>query len=708
MNRLLEDSTLWPPEAKSVALGQGFDPRVIRIFYDVQAPIRDPWDIREREIPLPTKRQKHRHAIPTMQLVGITGSCKTTLGRQLIGTYPEKFPSISNSRTTTCDIEIITELGEYSAVVTFLPREVVHQHIQECAISAVFKFIQTGNDDDLERKFLEHDDQRFRLKYILGDLRYEESNGPNCAPVLDAHDQQLIDQRRAAAVALQAFVGRLRMFSGEAKARAEQITGAQYGQLDAGEQLRFDEDVDEYLTKNEAFARLIEDVSDAVEERFRPIEDSGSLVRDDDDWPSHWTFTHESRSVFLRTINYFSGNHADRHGTLLTPLVDGIRVKGPFKAAWMTDVGRYVILDGEGLGHTPDSASVVPLRITKRYDLADAIILTDRSDSSMQAASAAVLRSLVSSGHESKLVVCFTKFDTTRDDDSRPKARDRENHLRNSLDSTIREIGAEFDQRAVRRIGNSLANRVFFLEDLNKGDDIPEYTRSQLVRLGDAVRAMARPAEPVTARPVYDLAFLAFAVQNAAREFHSRWRARLGFEVNPKYKPAPWQRIKALSRYSAMLDPSGYSDLVPVDDFASTLERHVSMFVQNPIRWDVEDVSAEETVEGVAAVKRQVHTLLSGLAVRRMIQEQADRWKSAYQRSGPGSTRPRARDIEALYNIAIPMPNETPEVQASAFLQLFRDLVRNAIESGHGQVLVEADAVPESARLSTQLISRAG
>src|SRR5262249_24591257 len=137
INRLLEDPTLWAAEARSIAIEQGLDERVIRIFYDAfPSPVRNPWMIREGEIPLPTKREKLRHSIPTIQFVGLTGSCKTTLGRELIGTFAERFPSTSNSRTTTCDIEVIAEPGEYSAVVTFLPRGVAHQRIEECVTNA--------------------------------------------------------------------------------------------------------------------------------------------------------------------------------------------------------------------------------------------------------------------------------------------------------------------------------------------------------------------------------------------------------------------------------------------------------------------------------------------------------------------------------------------------------------------------------------------
>ena len=171
MNRLLDDASLWAPEARAVAIEQGLDPRVIRIFYDAfPSPIRDPWAIREGEIPLPTKREKQKNSIPVIQFVGLISGCKTTLCRQLIGTFADRFPSTSNSRTTTCDIEVIAEPGEYSAVVSFLPRAVVHQRIEECARTGIFKLIASGKTDELTRKFLEHEDQRFRLKYILGDL----------------------------------------------------------------------------------------------------------------------------------------------------------------------------------------------------------------------------------------------------------------------------------------------------------------------------------------------------------------------------------------------------------------------------------------------------------------------------------------------------------------------------------------------------------
>src|SRR3712207_8445536 len=54
----------------------------------------------------------------------------------------------------------------------------------------------------------------------------------------------------------------------------------------------------------------------------------------------------------------FSSNYAPLFGTLLTPLVNGIRVSGDFRPSWASgEPPRLVVVDGEGLGHTPDRKS---------------------------------------------------------------------------------------------------------------------------------------------------------------------------------------------------------------------------------------------------------------------------------------------------------------------------------------------------------------
>src|SRR6266566_9852523 len=109
--------------------------------------------------------------------------------------------------------------------------------------------------------------------------------------------------------------------------------------------------------------------------------------------------------------------HAPLFGRLLTPLVQGIRASGPFLPAWREGSSpRLVLMDGEGLGHTLDTATSLSTEVTSRFEKADAIVLVDSASQPMQATSSAVLKSVETGGHVAKLLICFTHFDSVEGD----------------------------------------------------------------------------------------------------------------------------------------------------------------------------------------------------------------------------------------------------------------------------------------------------
>ena len=94
MNELLGDSSLHSLLKRQEA-ERRFDPLVISAFYDaIEAPTVDPIEIREAKVPMPKSK------VPKIMLVGPTGSGKTSLARQLIGSDPktDRFPSTSTAR----------------------------------------------------------------------------------------------------------------------------------------------------------------------------------------------------------------------------------------------------------------------------------------------------------------------------------------------------------------------------------------------------------------------------------------------------------------------------------------------------------------------------------------------------------------------------------------------------------------------------------
>ena len=79
----------------------------------------------------------------------------------------------------------------------------------------------------------------------------------------------------------------------------------------------------------------------------------GELRRSRQGWPQSWSFVSEDRGTFLKEVSRFTSNYAPLFGRLLTPLINGIRVSGPFAPSWSDAEHRLVLIDVEGLGHTP-------------------------------------------------------------------------------------------------------------------------------------------------------------------------------------------------------------------------------------------------------------------------------------------------------------------------------------------------------------------
>jgi len=169
MNEILGSMELWSPVAREKAL-QRYDAKIVDAFYkDLTSIEKDRWSLRDGVIPLPDRTSGYIRAM----LVGTTGTGKTTVIRQLIGTNPEseRFPSTSAAKTTVADMEIVLNDGpEYRAVVTFIGRDDARNYIEECVSAAVLSSLRGRPQSEVSRRLLEHSEQRFRLSYLLGSL----------------------------------------------------------------------------------------------------------------------------------------------------------------------------------------------------------------------------------------------------------------------------------------------------------------------------------------------------------------------------------------------------------------------------------------------------------------------------------------------------------------------------------------------------------
>jgi hypothetical protein len=405
----------------------------------------------------------------------------------------------------------------------------------------------------------------------------------------------------------------------------------------------------------------------------------GKLQKTKVGWPLTWTWETGDRDAFIAAISRFASNYAPLFGTLLTPLVNGVRVAGPFFPAWPNDRPKLVLLDGEGLGHTPRSMSTISTALSKRIDMVDAVILVDNATQPMLAAPVAAMKDLVSSGNSAKLIFAFTHFDKVSGDNL-PNPPARSQHVLASAENVLSAIGEDLGPFAERALRARLKTSRVFLADLDQKLDVEskdgKRTASQLGKLLEMIDRIVERPKPIDSRPIYDRMNLVLAVRDAAVAFSTGWRRRL--EGADK---EPWQRVKALSRRFATGIADHYDTLHPVADLKRELQQRLYVLLQNPVGWDGPEPSDDDKQSIFDAIAEDLSRRLLDLAARRVKSERLPEWRNAYDESGPRSTFRRAKLIaERVYDVAAPVPDVTPSPDRNAFLQDVAAVTRESVE----------------------------
>lgn len=691
LNALLADQSYHNAAARDRAT-QAFDKRIVEAFYaDLGAQQKDAWVIRDRHLPLPTLTEGYTK----IQLLGATAVGKTTLVRQLMGTDPEaeRFPSTSPARTTICDFEAILAGGPFRAVVSFISRELTVQHVEDNLQAAIQAVIEGRPEDEIRRRFLTHAEQRFRLQYILGriidnqdnDILEDEDdqNEPEEAQFAEVSDAELADYSDR----LLAWLQRIRALGFKLLTEAESENRLTFAKENGAEKEFLLEWVEESAPDSAEFRNLVDEIVHAIESRFDLLT-AGSLERDQSDWPSIWTWQSDDRGEFISAVNRFSSNWAPNFGKLLTPLVDGIRVSGPFAPHWISGAApKLVLMDGQGLGHTLDSASSVSTRITKRYDTADLILLVDTAAQPMQAAPFEVIKSLVSSGQEGKLAICFTHFDDVKGDNLTNAAAKRA-HVLSSLENAISEVGKILGRHAEAAVRHGLNERVFFVSNIQKElSPKAQATRADLSKLVQAcIIETALPPETQLS-PVYDVTNLVLVLQKALLDFHEAWNARLGFPSSADLRREPWQRLKALSKRLGILGEDEYDSLRPVADLNKFLREGIFDFIANPVSWNPSGPHVEELkIAKLSEITRQLADRLQTLSAERIFLERSLDWNAAYSLRGIGSTSTRANQIRGIYDAGAPVPAARADAKTTEFMDKLKSMIREAITAAGGTI----------------------
>jgi hypothetical protein len=687
LNELLADSSYHDATARADA-ERRFDKRVVEIFFYKMVPEETDFRaIRNSLIPLPDyKSDGYIRAL----LLGTTGAGKTTLGRQLIGTDPEteRFPSTSTAKTTVHDTEIILAEGAYRAVATFVSMDETREYLTECLSAAVLAAWRKASDGEIIRRLLNHVNQRFRFSYVLG-------NGPTSA-VTDFDEADEDEDDGPDAIADDAFKPVDLKETNELLSRA--VTLLKEIARRHGDQLRrelgatneadervidelFEEEFDNVIRDDEQFHGIADDLLDEIEKRFGLL-DPALVRRTKQGWPLSWSWETNDRTALIKAVSRFSSNYARYFGQLLTPLVNGVRVSGPFAPTWMKgSAPKLALLDGEGLGHTPKTTGSVSTTVSRRIEEVDAVLLVDNAMQPMQAATVAAMRELVSSGNATKLILVFTHFDEVKGDNL-PTPSAKVQHVMASAENVLASIGEDLGPYAERALRKRLESARVFLEGIDKPlvttTKAGARTIGQIEKLLTLLDEVIEKPQPVKAKPHYDRMNLVLAVKAAAESFHNAWFPRLGLEYKSGVGKEHWTRVKALSRRLATGMADHYDTLQPVADLRKELQDRIYVFVQNPLKWEKEPDEDQKQVVFDTLAENIARRMLA-LATQRVWKEKGGEWQSAFGKQGRGSTFVRADIIgNQIFEPAAPVPDVTPSIDRNRFL---RDVAKDVEEA---------------------------
>jgi GTPase Era involved in 16S rRNA processing len=668
-----------------------FDARVVEIFYAGLDPAPTSHRaLRETLMRLPTAEQD---GYERTLLLGVTGAGKSTLLRRLIGTTVDRFPATGVNRNTTCEIEVITGSADFSAVVTFLSRHEAQQEIIDSLSNAVLKAIELASDEDVASAFLEQSDQRFRLKYVLGGWSTGNANEED----IFSFDPTTVavsvpDSTPGAMQFLKDTIAKVRVIATAARVEAEAKHGSLESLIGDARENALDE-IQNDATQSDEFLVLVNEVVDQVADRFQGV--PGDFIKSPTGWPNAWKFAaaDEQRHEFLKAVGWFCGMAPEHWGRLLTPLVTGIRVSGPFRPSWVPDQAayRHVFIDTQGMGHDKRSTEL-SIEISARFEEVDTVLMVESAANAFSSNDASqVLETIASAGYVAKFAVLFTHMDTVTGDNLTTASSKREKvfvgGVRNVLDH---RVARNVSRTAARQLEEHLHTNTFYFAYLdpkkypssNKArmEHLEAHLSRELRHLCEKLACRCEPQVLQPALPKYSYESLGQAVREASLLFQEIWDARLGYRRTEGVITAPWQSIKAMTLRYAEGRFDGFW-LRPIDTLVSKTRNVLTRFLEAPLEWEGSPASDEQKAAIINRVKQVVDKALTELSKRRLWKVPQLKWQDAYRPSGPGSTFERKPMVRSIFQHQVPVMESISDRWAQAWIEEIKRVVGESIET---------------------------
>lgn len=560
--------------------------------------------------------------LPRIYLFGDTGTGKTSLIRQILGTRSASFPSVRRKRTTVAPTEyVLVSEGPFRAAVLFRSTEEVQRVVAEIIEDAVYNAYTAQLAGHLDHEQVlenigESPDQRFRLRYMLPSEKQKELAEVVTREVLpkltDWIAANFPDETEVEAVfelALEeALRGRLQTLEGE----------------------------------------VLEIINDRVHAATgRELADGEVVI---------------SRNTLTELVDTLKPMLAAEDNSI-SPVVRHARIQGPFHAGWLDDQPpNLVLIDGEGIGHDTREDKILSSRHLDYFYHADQIVLVEDSERPFTGAGKAAIAGVIRNGYLSRLHLCFCRLDLVEGDTRQAQISDVNAGLRNVLHALSDEsIQITKDDLPTAYVGN--------LDKEQPDRESVAEIRSML----QSGQRLSIAALDVFARPQYDFELISAFLDHATQEFRDLWD---GYLFGSGGLRQPWQTLKAFNRRMVWME-DGYKALQPISELHSEITKRLSGFFGAVPKWQ-EEATPRIQRGSIDLLKQEFGQLLKEMIREVLLTTQHANWESSLELSGRGSTSVRAdRIVRIVSDVAPPLtvPN------AAWIKNRIKQLIRQSIET---------------------------
>jgi len=654
MNELLalgETPSLLPTRSHVIAEGK-YAPAVIGAFFDCLTP--EPVDylaLREREMPLPPKKRKHGK-VPRVLVVGPTGAGKSRFIQHVLHTTRENFPMRGAGRTTVADTETIVDDIDYSAVVTFYSegeiREIIKENITE---ACAFAHGENVDKAKIALKLLVDSDKRFHFNHMLG----AKVGNPATVDDEDQFDDEeqeseadLDDSEAIPWTKLESCVAQVLSMTKLARETAR----AELQPVTEQDEMVVEEYWPQYINEDQLDV-LTEEILEELEQRLCAATGQSS-------WPViHRVADTANKADFFRRLRPFYQNSRKLFGALVTPLVQGIRVRGRFgpSSQATTKQPTWVLLDGQGVGHEQGGATrinrTVPPELAMKFSGADLICLVDRSVPAMTGDAPILLENLIARGHQDRLAFIFTHFENVAAPDLDWAGRKAK--VLEGLSNAIQAIGSLPKAQRVL-LERTAESKAYFLARLDQPELKLRSTKAEMKRICEHFERSVGETEIPRLQPLFNEYRIANVLRSEIEAYRHDWSEA---ELSSYH----WKTMEALTNWIGHAYSDGYPkrNLYPGQDLSQRLVAAVSIELESPTEWKpTKPENADEESRILNAIRNKVGDRIDAYCRQTLVRDpRIGFWLPAYENIlGPGTKVIRARTVARILEDRAQLPNE--------------------------------------------------